>query len=102
VNLAYELVQQFTHMLRTRTGEHLDEWLRRVKASQIRELQSFLTGVKGDKAAVVAGLTLLQNNGVVARTCQQTQADQADDVWQGQISAVTAACPVCFVVPFSS
>lgn len=65
VNLAYELVQQFTHLLRTRTGERLDEWLRRVKASQIRELQSFLTGVKQDKAAVVAGLTLPQNSGVV-------------------------------------
>jgi transposase len=65
VNLAYELVQQFAHMLRTRTGEHLDDWLCRVKASQIRELQGFLAGVKRDKAAVVAGLTLPQNNGVV-------------------------------------
>jgi transposase len=65
VNLAYELVQQFVYMLRTRTGEHLDEWLRRVKASQIRELQGDLPGVKQDKAAVVAGLTLPQNNGVV-------------------------------------
>jgi transposase len=65
VNLAYELVQQFVSMLRTRTGEHLDEWLRRVKASQIRELQGDLPGVKQDKAAVMVGLTLPQNNGVV-------------------------------------
>ena len=35
----YELVQQFVQMLRTRTGEQLDGWLERVKASQIRELQ---------------------------------------------------------------
>ncbi len=29
VDLAYELVQQFTRMLRTRTGEKLDAWLTR-------------------------------------------------------------------------
>ena len=51
VDQAYELVQQFAHMLRTRTGEQLNVWLCRVKASKIRELQGFLTGVKRDKAA---------------------------------------------------
>ena len=64
IDQAYELVQQFAHMLRTRTGERLDEWLYRVKASRIRELQGFVTGVIQDKAAVVAGLTLPQNNGL--------------------------------------
>jgi transposase len=52
-------------MLRTRTGEQLDEWLSRVKASRIRELQGFVTGVMQDKAAVKAGLTLPANNGLV-------------------------------------
>lgn len=42
VDQAYVLVQQFAHMLHTRTGEQLDEWLCRVKASKIRELQGFL------------------------------------------------------------
>jgi transposase len=65
VNQAYELVQQFAHMLRTRTGEKLDDWLEKVRASQIRALQSFVLGVERDKAAVLAGLTLPQNNGVV-------------------------------------
>lgn len=65
VKLAYELVQQFANMLRTRTGEQLDDWLERVKASKIRELQGFVAGVERDKAAVVAGLTLPQNNGLV-------------------------------------
>jgi transcriptional regulator with XRE-family HTH domain len=64
VNLAYELIQQFAQMLRTRTGEQLDGWLSRVRASQIRELQGFVAGVIQDKAAVVAGLTLPQNNGL--------------------------------------
>jgi transposase len=65
VDLAYDLVQQFAQMLRTRTGEQLDAWLEQARASQIRELQSFVLGVERDKAAVVAGLTLPQNNGLV-------------------------------------
>ena len=65
VDQAYELVQQFAHMLRTRTGELLDMWLCRVKASRIRELQSFVTGVIQDKEAVKAGLTLPASNGLV-------------------------------------
>lgn len=65
VDLAYDLVQQFAQMLRTRTGEQLDAWLEKVRASQIREFQSFVLGIERDKAAVVAGLTLPQNNGLV-------------------------------------
>jgi transposase len=61
----YELVQEFRHMLHHREGEKLDDWLAKVKESQIRELQSFVLGVERDKAAVVAGLTLPQNNGLV-------------------------------------
>jgi transposase len=65
IDLAYDLVQQFARMLRTRTGEQLDGWLEKVRASQIRALQGFVVGIERDKAAVVAGLTLPQNNGVV-------------------------------------
>jgi transposase len=65
VNLAYKLVQQFAQMLRTRRGEQLDTWLEQVRASQIRELQSFVLGIERDKAAVLAGLTLPQNSGLV-------------------------------------
>jgi transposase len=65
VDQAYELVQQFAHMLRTRTGEQLDNWLQRVRTSKIGELQGFVAGIERDKAAVIAGLTLPQNNGVV-------------------------------------
>jgi len=65
VDLAYDLVQQFAKMLRTRTGEKLDTWLAQAQASQIPELCSFVAGVERDKAAVKAGLTLPQNNGLV-------------------------------------
>ena len=61
----YQLVQEFRHLLHHREGGKLDNWLSSVKASQIRELQSFVWGVERDKAAVVAGLTLPQNNGLV-------------------------------------
>lgn len=61
----YELIQEFRQLLHTRRGEKLDDWLAKVTASQIRELQSFVLGVQRDKAAVVAGLTFLQNNGLV-------------------------------------
>lgn len=52
-------------MLRTRTGELLDTWLENVRASQMRELQGFVTGGERDKKAVKAGLTLQESNGVV-------------------------------------
>jgi transposase len=53
------------HLLHHREGEKLDAWLAKSAASQIRELQSFVQGIERDKAAVVAGLTLSQNNGLV-------------------------------------
>ncbi len=65
VDQTYELVQQFTQMLRTRTGEQLDAWLEKVRTSQIRELQGFVAGVERDKKAVKAGLTLPASNGMV-------------------------------------
>jgi transposase len=61
----YTLAQQFMRMIRQLEGEHLDEWLGLVRASQIPELQSFVRSIERDKAAVLAGLTLPHNNGVV-------------------------------------
>jgi transposase len=63
--MTYDLVQEFRHLLHHREAEKLDDWLVAVKASQIRELQSFVVGVERDKAAVVMGLSLSQNNGLV-------------------------------------
>jgi len=57
VNLAYDLVQQFAQMLRTRTGGLLDAWLAQVEQSNLPELQSFASGVEKDKDAVRNGLT---------------------------------------------
>jgi transposase len=65
VDLAYDLVQQFAQMLRSRTGEHLDAWLVQVESSKLPELQSFASGIKKDKDAVKNGLTWSINNGMV-------------------------------------
>jgi transposase len=65
VDLAYDLVQQFAHMLRTRTGECLNAWLNKVESSHLPELQSFAAGIEKDKVAVRAGLTWWINNGMV-------------------------------------
>ena len=59
----YELIQQFTTMLREREGERLDEWLDRVEKQGVPELQSFAAGLKKDYDAVKAGLTLEWSNG---------------------------------------
>lgn len=42
VDLAYDLVQQFAQMLRSRRGERLDAWLAQVASSNLPELQSFV------------------------------------------------------------
>jgi transposase len=65
LDLASTLVHEFAKMLRTRTGENLDAWLAKAVASQIPEFQSFVLGIERDKAAVQAGLTRPENNGIV-------------------------------------
>src|SRR5258706_4351353 len=59
----YQLVQAFLQMVRTLQGEHLESWLRSVRACHIPELHSFANGVERDKAAVLNGLTLSHSNG---------------------------------------
>ncbi len=65
VDLAYDLVQQFAQMLRSRRGEHLDAWLAQTESSNLPELQSFAAGIQKDKDAVRAGLTWWISNGMV-------------------------------------
>ena len=65
VDQAYDLVQQFAQMLRTRAGDLLDSWLAQVESLNLPELQSFAAGIEKDKDAVKNGLTWWINNGVV-------------------------------------
>ncbi len=61
----YQLAQAFLQIVRQRQGEHLDSWMSTVRAHHIRELNSFVSGLERDKAAVLAGLTLVHSNGQV-------------------------------------
>jgi transposase len=61
----YELIQDFTTMLRERQGEQLDSWLSVVKEQGVAELQSFAQGLERDYDAVKAGLTLAWSQGAV-------------------------------------
>jgi transposase len=63
LEVTYQLVDEFLHMVRERTGEQLDEWLNKVEASHLQAFQTFVTGVHKDKEAVLAGLTLPWSNG---------------------------------------
>lgn len=58
----YPLVQAFRQMLHQRQGDHLDDWLAQARASQVKELQSFVHGIERDKTAVIAGLTRPESN----------------------------------------
>jgi transposase len=63
-DLAYDLAQQFTRMVRNRTGkEQLDGWLKKVANSPLTALHPFVAGISQDKAAVQAGLTLPWSQG---------------------------------------
>ena len=62
---AYELIEDFTTMLRERQGEHLDAWLQKAEAQGIAELRSFALSLKRDYDAVKAGLTLAWSQGPV-------------------------------------
>lgn len=67
----YGLVQQFLRMVRELRGEGLDVWILAVQASQIPELQHFVSGILKDKEAVVAGLTQPYSNGPVEAQVQK-------------------------------
>src|SRR5215831_20013699 len=65
LEVTYQLVDDFLHMVRERTGEQLDSWLNKVETSQLPAFQTFVTGVHKDQDAVLAGLTLPWSTGPV-------------------------------------
>jgi transposase len=65
VALAYQLVQQFAEMLRTRKGGQLDIWLDAVLSTPLSQFHAFARGIRSDIEAVEAGLILPWSNGIV-------------------------------------
>jgi transposase len=85
-------------MLRTRTGEHLDAWLEHVRTSQIPELQGLVVSIERDKAAVVAGLTLIQNNGLVEGKVNKLKLIKRMMYGRAKFPRLASTCSPCSVV----
>ncbi|MEE4423542.1 ISL3 family transposase [Streptomyces bugieae] len=58
-------VRPFAHMLTERRGERLLEWPDAVRQDDLPSLDTLATGIDRDRDAVIAGLTLPWNSGVV-------------------------------------
>lgn len=63
VSTAEPLAQQFVTMVKDKRRSEFDTWLEAAEDSGVRELRNFATGLRGDYAAVVAGLSLKWSNG---------------------------------------
>src|SRR6266516_4277683 len=61
----HRLVQSFGQIVRKREGHRLQDWIKQVTDSGLSEVQRFAKGLERDKAAVLAGLTLVYSNGMV-------------------------------------
>jgi hypothetical protein len=68
VKHVHQLLQAFLQMLRERRPEHLNGWMKEVRASGIKELNSFVIGIERDYDAVRAGLTFHWSQGPVEGT----------------------------------
>lgn len=60
-----DLVEDFLTLLRTRAGARLGDWLARVATEGSAAVQRFAASLENDRAAVQAGLTQPESNGVV-------------------------------------
>lgn len=58
-------VRSFAHMLTERQGERLPQWLDAVRQDDLPSLHTLAAGIDRDRDAVIAGLTLPWNSGVV-------------------------------------
>nr|WP_181923794.1 transposase [Streptomyces inhibens] len=58
-------VRSFAQMLTERQGERLPQWLDAVRQDDLPNLHTLAAGINRDRDAVIAGLTLHWNSGVV-------------------------------------
>jgi len=61
---AYRLTQDCAAIVRERQGARLDAWLAEADACDVPALRRFAAGLRGDLAAVRAGLTEIWSNGM--------------------------------------
>jgi transposase len=66
-------VAEFAKILTGRHGGHLDDWIATVEADDQPDLHSFVRGIKHDYDAVLNGLTMAWNSGVVEGNVNRTK-----------------------------
>ena len=65
LQVAYELAQTFSELVRHRKANRFDRWLEQAEASGIKAFKNFAASLKRDYAAVKAALTFHWSNGQV-------------------------------------
>jgi len=78
---AYELSQNFLHLLREQKADELNTWLRQAKESSLPELRSLATSMQQDLAAVPAACSLPWKKATSGRPDQSPQVAQKANVW---------------------
>ena len=63
IDKAKELAQEFARMVRERSADKLNEWLRSAMQSKLKELLSFARGLSEDHQAVTNALRYEWSNG---------------------------------------
>jgi hypothetical protein len=66
-------VAEFAKILTGRHGDRLDDWIAAVEADDQPDLHSFARGIKRDYDAVLNGLTMAWNSGVVEGNVNRTK-----------------------------
>ena len=82
---AYQLVQEFRHILHQREGEKLATWLAKCTASQIREFQSFVKAGRAGQGGTCSGADSAPEQRSGGRESQQAEVDQKDGIWPCRI-----------------
>jgi hypothetical protein len=67
--------------------------MNQVREAGLTELDPFLRGLDQDHDAAVAGLTLAYSNGPIEGVTTKDEADQATNVWPGQLPATPKPDP---------
>ena len=65
VKVTCKLAQAFVLMIRERSADALEPWLKEASASGVPELRTFATGLRRDQAAILAALTYEWSQGQV-------------------------------------
>ncbi|WP_229896392.1 hypothetical protein [Streptomyces cinerochromogenes] len=94
-------VRSFARMLTERQGERLPQWLDAVRQDDLPSLHTLAAGIDRDRNAVIAGLTLPWNSGVVEGHVNRIMT-LAPDVRPRRLRPPAQACPARMTKPATS